>query len=59
MCSFVDIFSSSKVYEDFFFLLQSYVQAEIEQLRLELQNTITMYKRACEELVHTQSKVLL
>ncbi|KAJ9183791.1 hypothetical protein P3X46_007601 [Hevea brasiliensis] len=37
----------------------SYVQAEIEQLRLELQNTITLYKRACEELVHTQSQVEL
>ncbi|KAG8657063.1 hypothetical protein MANES_03G036500v8 [Manihot esculenta] len=37
----------------------SYVQAEIEQLRLELQNTISLYKRACEELVHTQSQVEL
>ncbi|KAJ8750963.1 hypothetical protein K2173_016144 [Erythroxylum novogranatense] len=36
---------------------KSYEQAEIEQLRLELQSTITMYKRACEELVHTQNKV--
>lgn len=32
-------------------------QAEVEQLQLELQNTIMMYKRACEELVHTQNKV--
>ncbi|PQM40510.1 U-box domain-containing protein 34 isoform X1 [Prunus yedoensis var. nudiflora] len=34
-------------------------QMEVEQLRLELQNTISMYKRACEELVHAQSKVQL
>ncbi|KAJ6993656.1 hypothetical protein D5086_013055 [Populus alba] len=34
-------------------------QAEVEQLQLELQNTIMMYKRACEELVHTQNKVQL
>ncbi|KAK6273629.1 hypothetical protein POUND7_010712 [Theobroma cacao] len=32
-------------------------QAEVEHLRLELQNTVAMYKQACEELVHTQSKV--
>ncbi|ONH97699.1 hypothetical protein PRUPE_7G205400 [Prunus persica] len=32
---------------------------EVEQLRLELQNTISMYKRACEELVRAQSKVQL
>ncbi|GKV13965.1 hypothetical protein SLEP1_g24915 [Rubroshorea leprosula] len=32
---------------------------EVEQLRMELQNTITMYKQACEELVHTQKKVEL
>lgn len=32
-------------------------QAEVEQLRRELQRTITMYNRACEELVHTQKKV--
>uniref|UniRef100_A0A2P2MWR9 RING-type E3 ubiquitin transferase n=1 Tax=Rhizophora mucronata TaxID=61149 RepID=A0A2P2MWR9_RHIMU len=37
---------------------QSYVQAEIEQLRLELQNTVTLYEKACEELIHTQNKVL-
>ncbi|XP_015571799.1 U-box domain-containing protein 34 isoform X1 [Ricinus communis] len=39
--------------------IQSYVQAELERLRLELQNTVSMYKRACEELVHTQSQVEL
>lgn len=38
-------------------LFESYMQMEVEQLRLELQNTISMYKRACEELVHAQSKV--
>lgn len=31
--------------------------AEVEQLRMELQNTIALYKQACEELVHTQKKV--
>ncbi|XVE70638.1 hypothetical protein DITRI_Ditri10aG0087400 [Diplodiscus trichospermus] len=35
------------------------LQAEIEQLHLELQNTVTMYKQACDELVHTQNKVQL
>lgn len=34
-------------------------QAEIEQLRLELENTITMYSQAFEGLVHAQSKVHL
>ncbi|OWM83087.1 hypothetical protein CDL15_Pgr011769 [Punica granatum] len=38
---------------------QSDVQAEIEQLRLELQATVSMYERVCEELVHTQNKVQL
>ncbi|XP_061995493.1 U-box domain-containing protein 34 isoform X1 [Rosa rugosa] len=38
---------------------QSYVQIEVEKLRAELQNTLGMYKRACEELVHAQSKVQL
>lgn len=33
------------------------LQAEVGQLRLELQNTVAMYKQACEELVHTQNKV--
>ncbi|XP_068343450.1 U-box domain-containing protein 34-like [Pyrus communis] len=37
----------------------SHVQTQVEQLRLELQNTIAMYKQACEELVHAQSKVQL
>ncbi|KDP33866.1 hypothetical protein JCGZ_07437 [Jatropha curcas] len=37
----------------------SYVQAEIERLQLELRNTVTMYRRACAELVHTQSEVKL
>lgn len=36
---------------------QSDVQAEIEKLRQELENTIFMYERACEELVHAQNKV--
>ncbi|KAL6585773.1 hypothetical protein OROMI_002417 [Orobanche minor] len=30
---------------------KSEIVAEIEQLRLELENTLTMYKRACEDLV--------
>ncbi|KAL2534309.1 U-box domain-containing protein kinase family protein [Abeliophyllum distichum] len=34
-------------------------QAEIVQLRLELENTITMYNQAFEGLVHAQSKVHL
>ncbi|MBA0777557.1 hypothetical protein Gotri_005566 [Gossypium trilobum] len=34
-------------------------KAEVEQLRLELQNTVAMYKEACEELVDTQNKVRL
>lgn len=33
------------------------VLTEMEQLRLELQTTVSMYKRACEELVHAQNKV--
>ncbi|OIW18729.1 hypothetical protein TanjilG_13481 [Lupinus angustifolius] len=35
------------------------VQEEVERLQLELQNTVAMYKQACEELVHAQSKALL
>lgn len=35
------------------------VQAEVEQLRLEIQGTVAMYKRACQELVHAQNKVEL
>ncbi|KAL3625320.1 hypothetical protein CASFOL_030774 [Castilleja foliolosa] len=38
---------------------QSASQAEIEQLRLELENTLTMYNRAREDLVRAQSKVLV
>ncbi|KAI3447165.1 hypothetical protein Pfo_003830 [Paulownia fortunei] len=38
---------------------QSNIQAEIERLRLELENTLNMYNRACEDLVHAQSKVHL
>ncbi|XP_024017124.1 U-box domain-containing protein 34 isoform X2 [Morus notabilis] len=38
---------------------KSHAQAEVEQLRRELQSTITMYNRACEELVHAQKKVQL
>lgn len=38
--------------------MQSHAQAEVEQLRRELQSTITMYNRACEELVHAQKKVI-
>nr|KJB65211.1 hypothetical protein B456_010G084700 [Gossypium raimondii] len=34
-------------------------KAEVEQLRLQLQNTVAMYKEACEELVDTQNKVRL
>lgn len=33
------------------------VLTEMEQLQLELQATVSMYKRACEELVHAQNKV--
>ncbi|XP_058756319.1 U-box domain-containing protein 34 isoform X2 [Vicia villosa] len=35
------------------------VMEEVEQLQLELQNTIAMYKQVCEELAHAQSKALL
>ncbi|KAF5935243.1 hypothetical protein HYC85_026372 [Camellia sinensis] len=38
---------------------QSDVQAEVEQLRLELESTVSMYNRACEDLVHAQNKVRL
>ncbi|XP_065849433.1 U-box domain-containing protein 34 [Euphorbia lathyris] len=34
-------------------------QAEMEELCHELQDAVTMYKRACEELVHTQCQVEL
>lgn len=36
---------------------QSDWQAEVEQLRLELKNTVAMYNRACSDLVHAQTKV--
>ncbi|GMY36344.1 U-box domain-containing protein 34 isoform X1 [Fagus crenata] len=36
---------------------QSDVQAEIEKVQLEIQNTVAMYKRACGELAHAQNKV--
>ena len=39
------------------YVLQSVVQSEVEQLRLELQATVSMYGRACEELVLAQNKV--
>ncbi|KAG2712848.1 hypothetical protein I3760_04G145400 [Carya illinoinensis] len=38
---------------------QTGIQAEVEQLQLEIQNTVAMYKRACEDLVHSQKKVEL
>ncbi|KAK8503134.1 hypothetical protein V6N13_025894 [Hibiscus sabdariffa] len=34
-------------------------QAEVEQLRLELQNTVALCQQACEELVDTQNKIQL
>lgn len=37
--------------------LQLAALTEMEQLQLELQATVSMYKRACEELVHAQNKV--
>ncbi|XP_047310914.1 U-box domain-containing protein 34-like [Impatiens glandulifera] len=33
------------------------VQAEVERLRLELQNTVVMYNQACEHLIHAKNKV--
>ncbi|XP_047945116.1 U-box domain-containing protein 34 isoform X1 [Salvia hispanica] len=38
---------------------QSDIRAEIEQLRLEVENTTTMYNQACEDLVHAQNRVHL
>ncbi|KAF7806759.1 U-box domain-containing protein 34 [Senna tora] len=35
------------------------IMQEVEQLQLELQNTIAMYKQVCEELAHAQSKTRL
>ncbi|KAI3814472.1 hypothetical protein L1987_14112 [Smallanthus sonchifolius] len=36
---------------------QSNLHVEVEKLRLELQNAVSMYNQACDELVHTQKKV--
>ncbi|CAN8253059.1 unnamed protein product [Cochlearia groenlandica] len=36
---------------------KSDVKSEVEQLRKEVQNTLSMYKQACEELVHKQTQV--
>ncbi|XP_009604175.1 U-box domain-containing protein 34-like isoform X1 [Nicotiana tomentosiformis] len=38
---------------------QSDIQAEMERMRLELQNTIAMYNQTCEHLIHAQNKVQL
>ncbi|KAK7293208.1 hypothetical protein RJT34_16071 [Clitoria ternatea] len=39
-------------------LMQLVMQEEVEQLQLELQNTIAMYKQVCEDLVQAQNKHL-
>ncbi|KFK27262.1 hypothetical protein AALP_AA8G359100 [Arabis alpina] len=36
---------------------KSDVKSEVEQLRKEVQTTLSMYKQACEELVHKQTQV--
>ncbi|CAH8381628.1 unnamed protein product [Eruca vesicaria subsp. sativa] len=36
---------------------QSSVMYEVEQLRKQVQTTLSMYKQACEELVHKQTQV--
>ncbi|KAL1217438.1 U-box domain-containing protein 34 [Cardamine amara subsp. amara] len=36
---------------------KSDAKSEVEQLRKEVQNTLSMYKQACEELVHKQTQV--
>ncbi|KAH7851779.1 hypothetical protein Vadar_016413 [Vaccinium darrowii] len=36
---------------------KSDLQAEVEQLRLELMISVGMYNRACEDLLHTQNEV--
>ncbi|KAL2229117.1 UNVERIFIED_CONTAM: U-box domain-containing protein 34 [Sesamum indicum] len=46
--------SISSTYSD-----ESDIQAEIEQLRLEVENTLMMYNRACEDLVQSQSKEIM
>ncbi|XP_075517568.1 LOW QUALITY PROTEIN: U-box domain-containing protein 34 [Primulina tabacum] len=33
------------------------IQAEIERMRLELKDTVSMYNRACEDLIYAESKV--
>lgn len=38
-------------------IIQGNANAEVELLRQELQSTIALYKRTCEELVHAQKKV--
>lgn len=38
-------------------VLQSDIRAEIEQLRLEVENTTIMYNQACQDLVHAQNRV--
>ncbi|XP_015973700.1 U-box domain-containing protein 34 isoform X1 [Arachis duranensis] len=35
------------------------MQEEVDRLQLELQNTIAMYKQACEDLAHVRNKTLL
>ncbi|KAK7329670.1 hypothetical protein VNO77_23844 [Canavalia gladiata] len=37
---------------------QLVMQEEVEQLQLELQNTIAMYRQVCEDLVQAQNKAL-
>nr|XP_029121648.1 U-box domain-containing protein 34 [Elaeis guineensis] len=38
---------------------ESKAPAEVVKLRIELQNTLAMYNRACEDLVHAKKKVQL
>lgn len=33
------------------------MQSEVEQLQQELDATLSMYERACEELIHAQNEV--
>lgn len=39
------------------FSLQTDVKSEVAQLRKEVETTLSMYKQACEELVHKQTQV--
>lgn len=39
------------------FFLQTDVKYEVAQLRKEVETTLSMYKQACEELVHKQTQV--